>query len=178
MEKLFIETDRLSITEFDESMVEYVHKNSLDEDNRRFVPDEVFETIEKAQQMVQTFLEWYKKDRAPFVYPIILKSGQNIGYVQAVPLNDSDWEIGYHIAKNYTGNGYATEAVKAFLSIIMKSLKIDRIIGICLQENAASCSVLEKCDFILEYNGTGNYQGQSRNICKYIYYDQNTYSRT
>lgn len=178
MEKLFIETDRLSITEFDESMVESVHENSLDDDNRRFVPDEVFETIEKAQQMVQTFLEWYKKDCAPFVYPIILKSGQNIGYVQAVPLNGSDWEIGYHIAKNYTGNGYATEAVNAFLPIIMKSLGIDRIIGICLQENAASCSVLEKCGFVLEHNGIGSYQGQSRNICKYIYHAQNAHSHT
>ena len=40
-----IETKRLLITEFDMSMAETVHKNSLDEDNRRFVPDEVFETV-------------------------------------------------------------------------------------------------------------------------------------
>ena len=46
MEKFFIETERLIITEFDESMIESVHENSLDEDNRRFVPDEVFETVE------------------------------------------------------------------------------------------------------------------------------------
>jgi len=178
MKKLFIETDRFVITEFDESMVESVHINSLDEDNRRFVPDEVFETIEKAQQMVQTFLGWYKKDRAPLVYPIILKSGPNIGYVQAVPLNDVDWEIGYHIAKNYTGNGYATEAVKTFLSIVMKRLNINKIIGICLQENVASCKVLEKCSFVLEHSGVGNYQGESRKICRYTYYDQDSLART
>ena len=47
-ESLFIETERLIITEFDESMAEDVHKNSLDEDVRRFVPDEVFETVEDA----------------------------------------------------------------------------------------------------------------------------------
>lgn len=38
-----IETERVTITEFDLSMAESVHKNSLDEDTRRFVPDEVFE---------------------------------------------------------------------------------------------------------------------------------------
>ena len=36
-----IETERLIITEFTMDMAEAVHLNSLDEDNRRFVPDEV-----------------------------------------------------------------------------------------------------------------------------------------
>lgn len=40
-----IKTERLIITEFTMDMAEAVHLNSLDEDNRRFVPDEVFETI-------------------------------------------------------------------------------------------------------------------------------------
>ena len=35
-----IETERLVITNFDLSMAESVHINSLDGDNRRFVPDE------------------------------------------------------------------------------------------------------------------------------------------
>jgi len=48
MENLSIETERLIITVFDESMIESVHKNSLDEDIRWFVPDEVFETMEDA----------------------------------------------------------------------------------------------------------------------------------
>jgi hypothetical protein len=34
--KMMIKTDRLLITEFVESMIESVHLNSLDEDNRRF----------------------------------------------------------------------------------------------------------------------------------------------
>ena len=36
-----IETERLMITEFLLEMAEDVHKNSLDEDNRRFVLDEI-----------------------------------------------------------------------------------------------------------------------------------------
>ena len=45
-----IETERLIITEMTMDMAMDVHKNSLDEDIRRFVPDEVFETIEEAQE--------------------------------------------------------------------------------------------------------------------------------
>ena len=47
--KMFtIETERLIITKFTMDMARDVHINSLDEDNRRFVPDEVFETAEEA----------------------------------------------------------------------------------------------------------------------------------
>ena len=47
-----IETERLIITEFDMSMAQSVHLNSLDDDNRRFVPDEVFETVEAAAETI------------------------------------------------------------------------------------------------------------------------------
>ena len=33
-----IETERLVITEFNKEMAQVVHENSLDEDNRRFLP--------------------------------------------------------------------------------------------------------------------------------------------
>ena len=45
-----IETERLLITEMTMEMAQDVHENSLDEDVRRFVPDEVFETPEEARE--------------------------------------------------------------------------------------------------------------------------------
>ena len=39
---ILLETDRLIITEMTMDMAMDVHKNSLDEDTRRFVPDEDF----------------------------------------------------------------------------------------------------------------------------------------
>ena len=104
-----IETERLIITEFDLTMAESVHKNSLDEDNRRFVPDEVFETLEDARNTIEFLMSVYEAGNGPLVYPVLLKNGTNIGYVQLVPIDDG-FEIGYHIAKAYTCNGYATEA--------------------------------------------------------------------
>lgn len=164
-----IETSRLLITQFDTSMARSVHLQSLDEDTRRFVPDEVFETEEEASETVRFLMDCYASGEGPLVYPILLKDGSYIGYVQAVPLEDGTWEIGYHIGKEFTSHGYATEAVRAFLPVILKQLGISRIKGICLAENAASRRVLEKCGFAMLWEGTGSYQGREQMVCHYVY---------
>ena len=163
-----IETERLIITEFDLSMAESVHRNSLDEDNRRFVPDEVFETVEDAKATIEFLISMYKSERGPFVYPVILKNGTNVGYVQLSSLGDC-FEVGYHIGKDFTNKGYATEALKAFLKEIMPQKKLNKVYGICVSENIASKKVLEKCGFIKEYEGSGEYQGERRDIVKYVF---------
>lgn len=164
-----IETERLTITEFTMDMAEAVHLNSLDQDNRRFVPDEVFETVEEAADTVGFLMGVYENGDGPLVYPVLLKDSTYIGYVQAVPFDDSTWEVGYHIGGNYTGHGYATEAVNAFLPVVMPKLGISRIAGICLAENKASVKVMERCGFTKEFEGVGPYQGEERDICKFFY---------
>ena len=164
-----IETDRLIITEFTMDMAEAVHLNSLDEDNRRFVPDEVFETVEEAADTLGFLISVYENGDGPLDYPALLKDGTYIGYVQAVPFDDGTWEVCYHIGGSYTKQGYATEAVKAFLPVIMPQLGLARIKGICLADNKASVKVMERCGFIKEFEGIGPYQGQERPICRYYY---------
>ena len=164
-----IKTERLEITKFTLDMAETVHINSLDEDNRKFNPNEVFETVEIAKDTVEFLMSVYESNDEPLVYPVLLKDGTNIGYVQAVPMDDGKWEVGYHIAKAYAGKGYATEAVSAFLPVIMKKLGITEILGICVAENIASIKVLEKVGFTKEFEGMGTYQDEEREICKFIY---------
>ncbi len=165
-----IETDRLVITEFSTDMAMDVHMNSLDEDNRRFVPDEVFETAEEARQAIAFLMSQYDGLRGPLVYPVLRKAdGQNLGYVQMVPLGDGAWEIGYHIAKKHTGNGYASEAVKAFLPIMAERLGLNEIYGVCLNENAASKHVLSRCGFDPVFEGSGDYQGEKRDIYRSVW---------
>ena len=103
-----IETERLMITEFTPDMAQVVQENSVDEDNKRFVPDEVWETAEETEEVLKSLISHYGTAGGPLVYPIIVKeTGDNIGYVQLCPICDGKWEIGYHVAKKYTGNGYA-----------------------------------------------------------------------
>ena len=113
-----VETERLIITEMTMDMAMDVHKNSLDEDVRRFVPDEVFETPEDAAETLEFLISRYSSMEGPLVYAVIRKEDhKNMGYVQLVPIGEGKWEIGYHVAKAYTCKGYATEAVKAFLPL-------------------------------------------------------------
>ena len=162
-----IETERLIICEFDMSMAQCVHLNSLDEDTRRFLPDEVFETVEEAEDTIAFLMGVYQTGDGPLVYPVLLGDGTNVGYVQLVPV-DEEFEVGYHIAKAYTNRGYATEAVSAFLDQMMQEKSLDKVWGICVCENHASCRVLEKCGFEKVFEGNGIYQGNERKISKYV----------
>ena len=167
-------TPRLAITTFSLDMAQSVYENSQDTDTRRFVPDEVYDSVEEAREAIEFLMSRYDSADGPFVYPIITNdSGQNIGYVQLCKLEDGCWEIGYHIAKDFTGKGYASEAVKAFLPAMAQKLNIKEVYGICLVENTASVRVLEKCGFIQIYTGTGNYQGKETQIFKAIWKNYN-----
>lgn len=163
-----IETERLIITDFTLDMAETVHQNSLDADNRRFVPDEVFETVEEARETVEYLMGRYDGEEGPFVHPILLKTGENIGYVQLVNIGEG-WELGYHVAKAYTGRGYATEASRAFLPAMAVKCHLREIYGICLADNLASVRVMEKLGFENLFKGVGPYQGAQRPIVKNIW---------
>ena len=165
-----IKTSRLTITTFSLDMAQSVYENSQDDDIRRFVPDEVYESAEEARDAIDFLMSRYDTTDGPFVYPIITNvGGKNIGYVQLCQIDDGSWEIGYHIAKQFTGQGYATEAVKAFLPAMAQKLNIKEVYGICLAENLASVRVLEKCGFVQVYQGSGNYQGKEAEIIKTVW---------
>ena len=165
---MLLETERLILTELTLDMAGDIHRNSLDEDNRRFVPDEVFETEEEALDAIRWLAFCYAKEDAPLLYALLTRdTGDNIGYVQLCPI-DEGWEVGYHIAKPYTGRGYATEAVNGFLPVMAQRKNLSEIYGICLKENVASVHVLVKSGFETFYRGSGRYQGEEREIVRAV----------
>ena len=169
-----IETERLVITEFDLSMAESVHTSSQDEAVRRFQPDEVFETVEEAQRAIEFLISCYGGREGPLVYPVLLRDGRYAGHVELVRLRDAasagpEWEVGYQIAAQHRGHGYAAEAVRAFLPRVMRALGAGSVLGVCLTENRTSRAVLERCGFTLEYEGPGAWHGEQRAICRYVY---------
>lgn len=160
-----IKTRRLEIVEFKVEMTESVSSLSLDEDNKRFMPDEVFETKEIAETVIMGLIDAYQCENGPFVYPILFNK-KHIGHVELIRI-DKGYEVGYHIGKAYCGLGYATEALIGFLNHICKVKKIDKVYGICDSKNVASQKVLIKAGFVLEYEGMGKYHGSVTHICRY-----------
>ena len=166
--QIIVENDRLQIARINQSMYYDIYKNSQDDNNRKFAPDEVFNSLEETSEVVNQIINSYDSKDGPFVYAVIRKKDNiNLGYVQLVKIEEG-WEIGYHIAMIYTGNGYATEAVNLFLDHIKNNMNLKQIIGIALASNKASRRVLEKCGFELIYEGAGIYQGRKRKIIKAI----------
>ena len=168
MNEIIIESERLSIVKMNKTMYYDVYRNSLDEDNRKYVPDEVFNSLEEASEVVDYIIQSYDSEDGPFIYAVIRKKDNvNLGYVQLVKIEEG-WEVGYHIAKIFTGNGYATEAVNLFLKYLKASRGLKEIYGIALASNKASRRVLEKCGFKLIFEGNGIYQGKKRKIIRTI----------
>ena len=162
-----IETQRLLITDFTPDMARAVHLGSLDEDTRRFLPDEVFETEDIAAEVIADLMDCYSGTEGPFVHPMLL-DGEYAGYVQLVPI-ENGWEIGYHPVKAHTGQGLATEAVRAFLPVMMDKLGLTQVAGICDAQNAASIRVMEKCGFTRVYEGDALYHGEMKPIVRMVY---------
>lgn len=57
---MLIETERLLITEFTMDIAQIVQENSVDEDKKRFVPDEVWETVEETEETLEFLISQYE----------------------------------------------------------------------------------------------------------------------
>jgi len=95
--------------------------------------------------------------------------------VGSVGLHRTDWqvprtEVGYWIRPSATGNGYASEGVKALVSWALDGLGAHRVELVTDEQNLASRKVAERCGFELEgihRNVQRAPDGSLRNSCIY-----------
>ena len=59
-------------------------------------------------------------------------------------------EVGYVLARESWGHGYATEATLVFVELARSHFGFDQLGAITLEDNASSVRVLEKCGFTFE----------------------------
>lgn len=169
---LLLKTPRLQIAEWEESMAEALSRLSQDAENRRFLPDEVFETPAQAKNAIAQLQACRKTGTGAQVCPILLTDGTLAGHVELCPLKGGEkdaWEAGYHIGTPYRGRGYAAEALLVFLPEILPQMGLKSCWGICERENIASCRVLERCGFQLHDARQAQMHGHSGVILRYIY---------
>lgn len=150
MKRMDLETKRLRIGEWTPELAEALFYLSQDESNRRFLPDEAFDTIAQAQAAIAEYIVNRHAGTGTQSCPVFRKGGTCIGHVALCPMEDWDeeaWEIEYHIGEAFRGHGYAAEAVQAFLPVIAAELGVNQLRGICAEDNFASRKVLECCGF-------------------------------
>lgn len=82
---------------------------------------------------------------------VALKDGTTIGFVRLsvgrLSNHKADFSIGYAIGKDFGGQGYATEALQAFLDKYMKVYALKSVSAGVMSDNPASIRILEKLGF-------------------------------
>ncbi len=111
-------------------------------------------TPEDVQEFIQTFLRHQQEQpRIKFQLAIVLKDTQqligNCGVRKDSP-DSHQADIGYELAPDHWGRGYATEAARAMVAYGFTTLRVHRSWAECVADNIASARVLEKLGMTLE----------------------------
>ncbi len=105
-------------------------------------------TSEDVHEFVQMFLtQQQATPRLKFQLAIVLKAtGHLIGNcgIRMKSADAHEADIGYELAPQHWGQGYATEAAQAMLRFGFTHLRLHRIWSWCIADNAGSARVLEK----------------------------------
>jgi [ribosomal protein S5]-alanine N-acetyltransferase len=146
-------TDRLLLREFVEEDWAAVLAYQSDSRYLRF-----YHWTERNETDVRGFVRMFlrqqqEQPRLKYQLAIIRQAdGRLIGNC-GVRIRDSGsrhGDIGYEIAADEWGQGYATEAARAMMAFGFNELKLHRVWANCLAENIASARVLEKLGMQLE----------------------------
>ena len=118
--------------------------------------EDYFINISHDKKVLETFICRYAEtlddfDITPFVGKESLlairlrRNGRLIGIVDFFSEKDGECEIGYGIGSEHWGNGYATEAAKAFIAYCFEEKSFQTVYASFFAGNDASRRVMEKC---------------------------------
>ncbi len=147
-----LETERLILTEIS---IKYLDDLSLILSDPEVAKYEYFYPTENSEQ-VEKFILRYQKERnekEEITWGIIAKTSKKlIGTCCLGDFSESARraEVGYAMARNEWGKGYATEAIKAIVEYGFAEMNLNRIEAFITPGNVASIRVLEKIGFIKE----------------------------
>jgi len=132
-----LEADRLVIYAASEKEMNQIIEAERDEELRKAYGEMLRLSLENPEDW-----GWYA------MWLIVRKDGKNIGNLsfKGIP-EEGIVEIGYGIAEEYRGYGYATEALETILEWAFDQPGVNCVAAETVPDNLASQRVLEKCGF-------------------------------
>ncbi len=148
-----IHTERLVLREFNFDDWPAIQAYQSDPHYLRF-----YAWTERSPAEVQDFVRMFLKQqeespRRKFQLAATLKTnGELIGNcgIRLAQAGAHQGDIGYELAPEHWGQGYATEAARAIVNLGFTHLELQRIWSWCIADNRASAHVLEKLGMQLE----------------------------
>ena len=142
--------------------------------------EDYFRNISNNKKVLETFVCQYAETLEEFdftkylcredLFAIRLKdSGKLIGIILYFE-EPVGCEIGYGIGSDYWNQGYATEAVEAFLKFLSEEKGIKKVYASFFTGNDASARVMEKCGMKYSHFSEKEleYLGEERDLTYYV----------
>jgi ribosomal-protein-alanine N-acetyltransferase len=118
-------------------------KYAQDKEVTKFLIWRPHENITVTREFILRCIQCWK-DETTFPWVIVRKNDNGVVGMLELRIDKYIADLGYVIAHEYWGNGYATEITKAVIEWAMAQEKIYRVCATCDVENLASVRVLEK----------------------------------
>jgi len=150
MENYRIVSERLNLRDIAEGDAKAVYGVWNNKENEEYMVDPV-DSIDE----IASIAKQMSADENNFLTVVSLKGiDKIIGTICFGKTGDKpEWGFGYNIKKEYWGNGYATEIVKAVIEY-GRGEGIKDFISSCAAENLGSARVLEKSGMIFSHNSS------------------------
>jgi [ribosomal protein S5]-alanine N-acetyltransferase len=141
-----LETQRLRLRPFRDFDRDAIHAVYADPEVMRYVGHGAHRTEAETTRALRGYAEALRARGYGFVAVIERSSGVLIGDGGLHPLagRGPDVELGYTLARDAWGRGYATEMGSALVTHAFEALGVPRVMAQVEPENAASRHVLEK----------------------------------
>lgn len=147
MSKFITETPRLIIREFNLDDVQAVYDFNADERVNLYTGDAgVIQSLADAERIIRDI---WLTEYLQFGYArwaVVEKDNNQVlgfcGFKNDYRINETD--IGYRLAPEHWGKGYATEANQACIEYAKAKMDLDYIVGDVVEQNQASINVLLK----------------------------------
>lgn len=112
----------------------------------RFLGWPTHQSLEDARRFLASCrAEWAQRGVGPYLIHA-RDDGELLGSVTLGMESPRQAAVGYLLARDAWGHGYATEALRAMCDLALQ-LGVRRLYGLCHTDNRASWQVMEKCGF-------------------------------
>lgn len=146
-----LHTERLLLRPYTEADFPFVYRMNSDPEVMRYIRPPATEEGPVRERLAM----WarYTADNPDMLHLLMesRESGQLLGLVicrQVEFLPGQDLEVGYSLAPEAQGKGYASEAVRAVQAYAVRQLGASRMVAFTDAENLASHRVLLRCGFV------------------------------
>jgi RimJ/RimL family protein N-acetyltransferase len=151
-----IETERLKLRPLTHDDLDALAAINSDPQVMRYISDGNPAAREHTAERLNFLIE-HGRQYGFGAWAVLYKSSLSlIGFCALIHLDGTtEVEVGYRLARNQWGNGFATEAARASLRHGFEDLALERIVAVVQPDNLASQRVLEKLS--LKYEKDARY---------------------